>query len=375
MNAAWDTSCRPFRRTPSRRRQWLANAQCLLAGFGFLFDCLPTQAALVSLVDQPNEAGTGGVIEIVFDTQNEMDFVNGSIGLSLGSSREGVLRFTDAEIYSPTLLGIPRWSATVAKGIQDNTVEDLYAISVMSPGLRTDFEDNTRSPEGSSFLFATLGYEWLENSSSGTFISVGPSRRTHPLVSRGVDVLADLQFEGICLGGECLANPPAIFDPSPSDICGPSAPEILPEPPSGHSEDYDPIEVIGDPEEQRTAVGDEIILIEDDPEAYPIDVEFPVLIDIRRDSPIVIDWTMPIWSTVDLRLWTTTTASPVARFDADAITSFYLSDAVAINQARASATLAHSMGNLIPEPSTAAMLVIALVGIGTVARRSHRDNE
>ncbi|WP_197530451.1 PEP-CTERM sorting domain-containing protein [Bythopirellula polymerisocia] len=146
-------------------------------------------AALFSVqVTQPAlEVGDTGILQILYDSEpDNFTFANGGISLNLSSSRQGVIQFTAAQVNNDK----ENWALVVARDISSDSVGELRAFSVLTPGF----------VESGTQLFAQIEYTLL--GTGFTELSIDVEGEDPLYDGTEGDVSSNVFAQGLCLG-EC----------------------------------------------------------------------------------------------------------------------------------------------------------------------------
>ncbi len=242
----------------------------------------PTVPGMFSLeiVEQALEFGDTGKLRVIYNggTANHA-FENGGIGLKLTSSNPGVIKFTDAEILNDD----QRWLIAAARGIGDDAVAELFAMSLFTPGLAGT------GPQ----IFAEIEYSLLGPGFTDLALDI---QGEDPLVDNSVgDVSSGILSRGTCLG-ECLGSSPVEIDLGESwarlkaEIY---APPVFPQPPVAPPV-VEPI--IIDPMVVQPVVVEPVVV--EPVVADPVVVD-PVVVELVVGGPILGDPVVEVPGTTD----------------------------------------------------------------------------
>jgi hypothetical protein len=135
----------------------------------------------------PDDPGT---LQIVFEEGDEnYAFFNGGLHLQVSSSNSGVIKFLGGEVFNDD----DRWSVGTVRDVEDNSIGNLLAASVMTPGL-VGVGPRT---------FAQIQYSLIGSGSTELLIEAGGE---DPVVEGPLGEISHLVYShGFCLG-DCLPD-------------------------------------------------------------------------------------------------------------------------------------------------------------------------
>ena len=347
----------------------------------------PTISGMFSLevVEPALEFGDTGKLRVIYNggTENHA-FENGGIGLKLTSSNPGVIKFSDAQILNAD----GRWVVATARGIGDDAVAEMFASSLLTPGLAGT------GPQ----IFAEIEYSLLGPGFTDLALDI---QGEDPLVDGSVgDVSSGMLSRGACLG-DCLGTAPVEIDLGESwarlreEMY---APPVFPQSPA--APEVDPVVV--DPVIGGPIVGDPVVEVPPVSElpTYNIpDVDDPSVIDVVLNPPTIceagvcsllwppqnfiisengeiqvvkLDPDYLSWMALNSvpinfvhNFFTMCDGMPIVAYDGDAAGQTF-----AIGSIMNYAGVNRSADATIPEPCTAALVGLALFGLTSFRRHA-----
>jgi hypothetical protein len=177
----------------------------------YLSDIAPTSAAPAVAAPITADVGTSGTLYIYENGDPEnYDFANGTLGVSLSSSNDSVIKFTSATVYTPEFFGgfVKRWAGTQVQLAANGTdIEILKGVSVSTAGLinpaaPTNGQPNTdANNSGSNYAFAEIHYEVIGAGTTTLQLGVITAQPGQFLVDGGINVAGEATFGSATIVG------------------------------------------------------------------------------------------------------------------------------------------------------------------------------
>jgi hypothetical protein len=264
------------------------------------FVTLSCEAGLFTLeIVQPSTGPDHlGTLRVMYhDEDDNFSFYNGGLHLQLSSSVGGVIKFHGGEIINSD----ERWAAAYVRDVADNSIGNLFAASLLTPGLTGT----------GSRIFADFQYSLIGSGSTELIIDAGGE---DPVVEgRLGDIAHRVSSRGLCLGdclpehtptvlnlGESWSQKRALLNPPPApEVPGPVLnPPVVENPPPAKSPEIPVVPELPEPLEQ---VDDGPLVITPEEVFIPEpSTEDPEIIEIEQPIIDFSSWQFtPIFTIVD----------------------------------------------------------------------------
>ncbi len=253
----------------------------------------------LEVVEPALQYGDKGRLRVMYDGGSEdYSFANGGIWLKLTSSNPGVISFSDAQVFNDD----ERWAFATARGLTADSIDELLAFSVLTPGM------TGIGPQ----VFAEIEYSRLGSGFTDLVLDV---QGDDPLVDGAFgDVSGNLLSRGACLG-ECLpGHQPVEINLGESWAhlreqmypTVPYQPPVVPVPNDPVPNDPVPNDPVTENPLPTDPLGEEPAPNEPVPsDPVEIEIQNPIVYFPEIDyTAIKMDWlTFPVWSVIDIQEW------------------------------------------------------------------------